>query len=299
MKKTKEILEVLFALLLAVIGLAACSGDDEEGRKVIDYKEYTLAVASAKLPGVFSACGINVLADVLAVRKEPSAEWEALDGIGGFEYEEGYEYRIRVSETSYLDYRMGDPAWTEYKLLKLLSKERKTSGGLPLHFVPDWYFENRCLYIDPEFAYAIDADIKGDIENDLKADVSFRFDGLRYYVAFPADKWFLLDADMQAKGQGAVIRKSKELTEFPETYELLMPEQQVVGYGQYDFVANAASEEPVMLYDGLLCRQFTSKSVAPEAYTLWLYRDLTAYYQSKYPEANVKAVVIRYVMRQH
>ncbi len=30
---------------------------------------------------------------------------------------------------------------------------------------------------------------------------------------------------------------------------------------------------------------------------VWLYKDLTAYYQSKYPEANVKAVAIRYTTK--
>lgn len=295
--RTEVFFGMLFVAFFAVAGLTACSDNDEEERKVTGYKEYTFTVASAKLPGVLPGYGTNVLADVLAVKKEPSAEWEAQDGIGGFEYEEGYEYRIRVGETSYLDYRMGDSAWTEYELLEVLSKERKVSENLPLHFVPDWYFEDRCMYIDPEFAYAVDADKKEDVENDLKSDDSYRFGGLRYYVAFPADKWFLLDADMQTKGLGTVIRKSVEPTEFPDTYRLLMPEQQVVGYGQYDFVANAAPETPVMQYDGLICRQFTSRSAAPAAYTLWLYRDLTAYYRSKYPEANVKAVVIRYVMK--
>ena len=34
---------------------------------------------------------------------------------------------------------MGEPAWTEYKLLEVLSKERKDSKDLPVDFIPDWY----------------------------------------------------------------------------------------------------------------------------------------------------------------
>lgn len=45
--------------------------------------------------------------------------------IDGFEFEKGYEYKIKVSETSYLDHSMGQPAWTEYDLLDVLSKEEK------------------------------------------------------------------------------------------------------------------------------------------------------------------------------
>lgn len=95
-----------------------------------------------KLPGVLTSSGNNILADVYAVKDENSTEWEAHGEIAKFEYEEGYEYQIRISETSYLDYRMGDPAWTEYELLEVISKEHKNSENLPPHFIPNWYFEN-------------------------------------------------------------------------------------------------------------------------------------------------------------
>ena len=159
---------ILLVAILTMAGLTACNDDDEEGRKITGYKEYTLTVASVKLPGVLTSSGSNVLADVYAVKNEQSTDWEAHGSIGKFEYEEGYEYQIRISETSYLDYNMGDPAWTEYELLEVISKERKNSENLPPHFIPDWYFEQRCPYINPEFAYAIEADQKDEIENDLK-----------------------------------------------------------------------------------------------------------------------------------
>ena len=222
---------ILLVAILTMAGLTACNDDDEEGRKITGYKEYTLTVASVKLPGVLTSSGSNVLADVYAVKNEQSTDWEAHGSIGKFEYEEGYEYQIRISETSYLDYNMGDPAWTEYELLEVISKERKNSENLPPHFIPDWYFEQRCPYINPEFAYAIEADQKDEIENDLKTDATYKFGGLRCYIAFTGTrKWFLLDVDMHIVNQGFLISRGKEPTEFPESYKLLLPESKVSGY---------------------------------------------------------------------
>lgn len=297
---TKEFLGMLLMAFFAVVSLTSCSNDDEEGRKVTDYKEYTITVASKKLSGVVSSCGNNVFGDVYAVKKENSTEWEALYGIEKFEYEEGYEYKIRISETSCLDYSMGEPAWTEYELLEVLSKERKDSENLPLHFVPNWYFEHYGYYIDPNFAYAIDADKKEEIENDLKADASYKFNGMRYHIEFPKGKWFLLDKDMNTIEQGILIVKHKEPTELPETYKLLPPEQQIAGHGHFDFVTNTAPDSPVLQFDAFIVRQSHSgKYAGPTAdYYLLFYKDLTAYYQSKYPDANVKAVVIRYEVKK-
>ncbi len=285
-------LKIQFIFIVSLL-MCACTDDNEEGKKVTDYSEYTLTVASVKLPGVLTSSGNNVLADVYAVKDEHSTEWEAHGDIAKFEYDEGYEYQIRISETSYLDYRMGDPAWTEYELLEVISKEHKNSENLPLHFIPNWYFEKHCSYINPEFAYAIDADKKEDIENDLKTNGTYKFLGLRYYIIFSSvNKWFLLDDDMHTVGQGVLIRKSKNQAEFPETYKLLPPESKIAGYGEFVFV-NDDTEDPIMQYDVFI----SAKSRMYQTMGVWLYKDLTAYYQSKYPEAKVNAVVIRYVLK--
>ena len=275
MKKLNYFIMLLVAIL-TMTWLAACSDNNEEGRKVTNYKEYTLMVASAKLPGVLTSSDNNVLTDVYAVKNEQSTDWEAHGSIGKFEYEEGYEYQIRISETNYLDYRMGDPAWTEYELLEV---------------IPDWYFEQYCPYINPEFAYAIDADKKEDIENDLKTNSTYKFGGLRYYIAFYGiGIWFLQDDDMHTVEHGVLIRKSKELTEFPESYKLLPLEIKNYEFGEFNFVTSDDTEDYVMQYDVFMY-------VAPQNVDIWLYKDLTAYYQSKYPAADVKAVVIRYEVK--
>lgn len=135
-----KLLTILFAFV--VLTVTSCNNDDDlGGRMVTDYKEYKLTVASRKLPGVVTSCGNSTLTDVFAVKNESQSEWQPLGYITKFDYEQGYEYQIRISKTSYLDYRMGEPAWTEYELLEVLSKERKDSEGLPEDFIPDW-FEN-------------------------------------------------------------------------------------------------------------------------------------------------------------
>ena len=299
--KKKDFLVMLLMAFFTMVGLTSCNDDDEEGRKVTGYKEYTFTVASVKLPGVLTSSGKYVLSDVYAVKNEQSTDWEAHGSIGKFEYEEGYEYQIRISETNYLDYRMGEPAWTEYELLEVISKKRKDSENLPPHFIPDWYFEQHCPYIDPEFAYAIDADKKEDIENDLKTDATYKFGGLRYYITFTGiRKWFLLNAYMHTIDKGTLITRTKDITEFPDIYKLLPPESKITSYVGFYFVKGDDIEDSVMQYDAFIYAQNRSRGFAPapKNVDIWLYKDLTAYYQNKYPEANVKAVVIRYTVEK-
>lgn len=129
--KINRILSIL-VLLLCAFGIMSCSKD---GRKITDRQEYTLTVASKMLPGVLFSCGFNYLTDVYAVKVGDSQ----FGPISGFDYTEGYEYEIKIRETSYLDYRMGEPAWTEYDLIKVISKVEKDLEGLPSDFIPEWF----------------------------------------------------------------------------------------------------------------------------------------------------------------
>ena len=143
MKLVKTFLSIAVAFVCASC-FYSCQSDDngEEGSKVTSTEDYILTVASHKVEGVWAPVGGNpFLAELLAVKKDGSKDWKPLYSISGFNYEVGYEYRVRINETSYLDYRMGDPAWTELKILEVISKERKESEGLPENFIPEWYKE--------------------------------------------------------------------------------------------------------------------------------------------------------------
>lgn len=282
----------MLLLFLCTAALGGCGNDETEERKITGHKEYVLMVASEKRLGMAPSGG-SLLTQVYAVRKESSAQWEALAAIAGFDYEPGYEYEIRVSETSYLDYRMGDPAWTEHELLEVISKEEKSSRGLPLNFIPGWYYEQSCVCLSAEFRHAVDADREEDIADDLKSGAALSPEGLRRYIAPGFEHWFLLDAEKNVAAQGVLRSERKDYGEFPETCRrLLLPEGEVLGYMQWDFLGDAGAEGDAERYDVLVCRRAGVRSPARESVRLWLYKDLTAYYRDKYPEAGVRAVVI-------
>ena len=93
--------QIISFLFIACLFISACSNDDDRDvRKVTDYKEYTLTVASKKLPGVVTSCGNSTLTDVYAVKNESQSEWQPLGNITKFDYEPGYEYQIRINELS-------------------------------------------------------------------------------------------------------------------------------------------------------------------------------------------------------
>ena len=121
--KTSEFFKTFVLLICASIFFSCLK--EEEGRKITGYNEYTITVASEKVPGLLFSSGDNHVSEVYAIMKEHSAEWEQLGEIKGFEYEPGYEYTIRISETNYLDHSMGEPAWTEHELMEVISKEKK------------------------------------------------------------------------------------------------------------------------------------------------------------------------------
>ena len=71
-------------LFLCAFSLISCSNEDEEGKKVTDYKELVLTVASKKALGVLD--GNNFVSEVYAVKDEQADEWTAYGDIAGFDY---------------------------------------------------------------------------------------------------------------------------------------------------------------------------------------------------------------------
>lgn len=292
--KTKNILGILMWFFFAS-SLMSCLKEDEEGRKITDYKEYVLTVASEMKPGVIWSEGRDYLKEVYPVKKENAEEWEALGYIDGFEFEKGYEYKIKISETSYLDYRMGQPAWTEYDLLDVLSKEKKDSEGLPLHFIPEWFYEE---YVLPKYQYAVEADNKEVIEEDLRTNSILPLD--YHYMLYRGEdsslRWIAIKDDSNTLGPCIIKSENKDPEKMPESYKLLPWEGNVYGFMGWQFLDEEGNETNYPSFDVFASRSTKSRTFNPAPNTVYLYKDLTEYYKNKYPEAGVKTVVVSYTV---
>lgn len=280
-------------LFFCAFSFISCDDNDEEGRKVTDYKEYVLTVASEKVPGVLWSEGSNYLSEVYAVKKEQSDEWSAFGPIDGFEFAKGYEYQIKIGETSYLDYAMGDPAWTERDLLEIISKNKKDSEDVPLHFIPKAYYDNVPL---PQYRYAVNADNKELIEQDLKdlSLIPLDYHNMVYRGEDSFLRWIALQDDSNTFGPYIIKTISKKPEEMPESYKLLPPETQIVGYGEWTFLDETGIAIDNLSFDVFMGYAAQAKDIDRKPTVVYLYKDLTEYYRAKYPEAGVKTVVISY-----
>lgn len=280
-------------LFFCAFSIISCDDNDEEGKKVTDYKEYVLTVASEKVPGVLWSEGSNHLSEVYAVKKEQSDEWSAFGSIDEFEFVKGYEYQIKIGETSYLDYAMGDPAWTERDLLEIISKNKKDSEDVPLHFIPKAYYDNVPL---PQYRYAVDADNKELIEQDLKDHslIPWDYHNMVYRGEDNFLRWIALQDDSSAFGPYIIKTISKKPEEMPESYKLLPPEAQIVSYGEWTFLDEAGIAIDNLSFDVFMGYATQAKDIDRTPTAIYLYKDLTEYYRTKYPEAGVKTVVVSY-----
>lgn len=278
--------------LLTVIGLTACIIDDNEeaeGEKITEYKEYTLTVASRKLPGLaYVGCGNDMPADVYAVKTGDSQEWEQLYFISGFDYESGYEYKIRISKTCYLDNRRGEPAWTEYKLLKIISKEKKDSEGLPSSFVSGVQYK----YSPITVSCKVDAALQEIIEADLKANPHTLY-GCAYVFDKDLSQWTLFSKDGEELGYGSL--EKTQVPEIPKVFRSFLPEEQIHSMMLWNFTYLGNEDRLKRPFYVVIAKWSgpMSKASSP-VYRAWLYEDWTEYYQKKYPEAGVNAVVVRH-----
>lgn len=292
--KTKNLFSIL-GLFLCGSCFMSCLEEDEEGRKITDYKEYVLTVASEMKPGVIWSEGRDYLKEVYPVKKENTEDWEAMGYIDGFEFEKGYEYKIKISETSYLDYSMGQPAWTEHELLDVLSKEKKDSEGLPLHFIPEWFYEEHVL---PKYQYAVEADNKEVIEEDLRTNSILPLD--YHYMLYRGEdsslRWIAIKDDSNTLGPCIIKSENKDPEKMPESYKLLPWEGNVYGFMGWQFLDEEGNETNYPSFDVFASRSTKSRTFNPAPNTVCLYKDLTEYYKNKYPQAAIKAVVVSYAI---
>lgn len=299
-------------LFIALVSLSflfflnGCTLNNEQGREVTGYREIELTVASEKVPGVVGV-GNNSLMELYAVKTEGSQEWTSMSAIGGFEYEEGTEYRIRISETDYLDHSMGTPSWTERELLEIVSETVMESEGLPDHFIPEWFIEGRFV---PEYRYAIEAADKTGTDEFFKDSYPFPEDGKCLLYGPGLSKWMMLDASGNMTAKGVIDRKEKESADFPEAYRILPPEGgQVYAYMEWTFLDEKGEKEMWPPFDVFIAEASSDRSSSPfsganrsdvpqtkeaplRTWSPYLYIDLTDDCRAQFPESGVTAAVV-------
>lgn len=276
-------------VVVASISLSSCQDDDENERKIINQQVYELTIASKVVPGtVYGGCGNSYVSDVYAGKKEESGEWSAFGPIEGFVLKVGNEYRIQVEEITYEDQRMGEPVWTESKLLNILSKEAKNSVDVPEHLLPKQYYENETFV--PEYRFAVEAEQKELIEKDLKENPPFMVgtNVIVYGKKTRFQRWIVLDKTGKALGNGNLRISNIDSPSIPDSYKLL-PLKGIQGYKRWTFMDDKANV--IVDYDTFISTESISRSPAPVSKTLWFYKDVTDIYKAKYPNVGVKTVV--------
>jgi hypothetical protein len=192
---------------------------------------------------------------------------------------------------------MGQPAWTEHELLEVISKEKKASEGLPKHFIPEAFYKDKFL---PKYRYAVEVDNKEVIEEDLKNNSILPLDyHYFYYGNSEGPKWLAIKDDTNVLGPGLIKRTNKAQEEFPEVYQILPPEGQVNGFMEWSFLDEEGNETGYPSFDVFLGYSAKSREAGVTSNLFYLYKDLTAHYKSKYPDAGVKVVVVSYAIEKN
>lgn len=291
---TKHLL-VALVLILTAAWFAGCQKFRQpgEGAKITDYQEYELTVASEQLVGLIYVNGKKYFRKVYAVKKEGVQNWESLATILDFDYEAGYEYRIKISETTYQDDHIGNSVWEEYKLLKTISKEKCDSEDLPENLLPDNYV---CL--DAELRYVIEADNKDEVEKKLMNN-SHSFMCKQFVFNKEFTEFAMLNEDYEylVLADGKLKRETNDNENFPDSYKLIPLEGQVTATEQWIFLIDRVIYKEDQTMDAFVVNLpgSTGNSGGMRS-QIWLYQDMTKYAQEAFPDAGVKTVVFAQII---
>lgn len=147
--------------------------------------------------------------------------------------------------------------------------------------------------------YGIDADNKQEISDDLSNNPLYPI-GSAFIIEFAnkilsigsTGKYTLLATDNASLINGVIeitnTASSSNLTdEMTAHYKLMPPDNQIYGYIQWrvDFGSNKRT------YHTFIVRSSHGKSYKVPPQNLWIYEDLTAYYQAKFPDNEIKKVI--------
>lgn len=86
---------------------------------------------------------------------------------------------------------------------------------------------------------------------------------------------------------------NKDPEEIPDSYTMLPPKGQTVGFMEWTFLDENGNETDYPSFDVFFGHKTRSEQTFDIAN---LYKDLTELYKNKYPEAGVKTVVVSYAI---
>lgn len=112
-----------FAFTFLTLAMMACDNDDDKDHH---NKEMILTVASE----TFLFDGNEGFTPYWA-KVEGESEWQNFDGIKDFTHEEGYECVLKIWREKWHDGEIMDAGIYRYKLLQILSKEKKDTENFP------------------------------------------------------------------------------------------------------------------------------------------------------------------------
>lgn len=246
-----------------------------------------------KVLGMIFSEGNNYFRKVYAVKKNNAQDWISFSSIQDFNYEEGYEYHIKISETTYLDYREGDISRTEYKLLDVISKEKHDSEGLPENFLSSDYNS-----LNAEFRYVIEADEKDEVEKRLMNN-SPLFMCKQFVFNKEFTEFAMLNENYEylVLADGKLKRETNDNENFPDSYKLIPLEGQVVATEQWSFIIDLITHKASLTMDAFIVNlPGSTGNSGGMCSQIWLYQDMTQYAQEAFPEAGVKTVVVSYTV---
>lgn len=264
--KTTKIFGILL-LFLCVFSFINCSGDDDDNVETIVNMSVEPKVV---LVDDVSSSGPKVPAMECIIKESNEKLYLGLNQIEGFEYNAGYKYNLKV-RISPLENPTVNGCTEKYELIEIVSQ----TETVPLYEI--------------ELRYAVDAELKDIIENDLRMNSSI-YVGSGYAIS--NSTWILVDANnvpiLNVEVQMENIYHPSEF-ELPASYKLIKPDEQIFTDVNYTFIYNSDSEQVKRSY-------YTILTLRPDSgryplYRHWLYEDLTDYYREKYPNAGVKGVV--------
>ena len=123
----------IILLFISAFALGACDKNDD-----YTVREWTVAFQL----GI--SHGFHTLQPVLLVKANDDTSWRAVyEGIEGFDYEPGYEYKLRIKAKQLADPPQ-DASSVRYSLLELISKIPARSN------IPDSYYPTFTMEVAPE-----------------------------------------------------------------------------------------------------------------------------------------------------